>query len=172
LRKQLGFTPEAEDALRALEQAEQANLPARIIDYRRQRLSFELGLTDQEPAVPTPDDLAPRKPEEPTGLLADQRQPDPPAAETELSAPAPMPEPPVSPPEPSLFDRLPPEIRDSLTEEEAALLPFLVELYPPDGNPKGRRTATFEKLKETKAPYSESVYDRLVRKMKPFWGRS
>jgi hypothetical protein len=116
----------------------------------------------------------------PEPTRADQRQPDPPAAaaepelkpdEPELSAPAPMPEPPVSPAEPSLFDRLPPEIRDSLTKEEGALLPFLAELHPPDGNPKRRRTATLEKLKETKAAYSDSVYDRLVRKMKPFWDK-
>jgi hypothetical protein len=81
LRKQLGFTPEAEDALQALERAEKANAPAQTIQYLKDRLSFELGMIEQEPALPAPDDLAPPpkpdKPEEPTRLLADQRQPKP-----------------------------------------------------------------------------------------------
>jgi hypothetical protein len=78
LRKHIGITPEAEGVLQALEQAEKANAPARMIDYWRQRLSFELGLIKREP--PTPDDLVPpepNKPEEPTRLLTDQRQPEP-----------------------------------------------------------------------------------------------
>jgi hypothetical protein len=80
LRKHIGVTPETEVVLQALEQAEKENAPARIIDYLRQWLSFELGLIDRKPAFPTPEDLVPPepdKPEEPTRLLADQRQPKP-----------------------------------------------------------------------------------------------
>jgi hypothetical protein len=75
------------------------------------------------------------------------------------------------PPQRALLDRLPAEIRDSLTEEERNLLPFLGKVCPPDGNPKGRRNATLELLRKAGASFSESVYDRLIRKLKPFWGK-
>ena len=69
-----------------------------------------------------------------------------------------------------LLDRLPPEIRDSLTDAERNIVRHLGEIWPlDDGNPKRRRTETFSQLNQRRVSFSTSVYERALRKMEPFW---
>jgi hypothetical protein len=69
-----------------------------------------------------------------------------------------------------LLDRLPPEIRDRLTDEERNIVRHLGEIWPlDDGNPKRRRTETLSQFDRRRVSFSTSVYERALRKMEPFW---